>query len=401
MWINTHSKRFYCFLIVLLFTHCLGFSTIVQAEPSQKAAEKKLVKVQAKIQKSQQKLEKNKGEIGSLEKQLRESEIHIGMLDQKINVTETKLHDSNKNIQVLERQNSELQNKLLKHRYALYAQIRSEYLFGGQEKLKLLLNQQDPTIIGRTLVYYDYLHRARMDEIDDATQILQEVEKVQIQIEKEQTQVRNTHVTLLQEKKLIQKEKLKRSDVLSNLEKNITTEESKLVELKENEEQLKELLEQLQSTLAKIPVVDQGQRFHVQKGNLYWPVVGKPSNKFGQKRNAARSNLMWEGVYIPSNEDNNIRSIFHGRVVFAEWMRGLGLLIIVDHGHGYMSLYGHNKSLYKNVGEWANAGERIATVGLSGGKARAGLYFEIRKNGKPVNPAAWCTKHASASRTAG
>ena len=388
-------------LAYLLFLLCFGVLSTLYAGSSQQEAEKKLAKVQSKIQKSQHRLEKNRGEIGQLEKQLRKSEKHIGQIDQQISVTESNLKSSNKKIKDLENQKKDLQKRLSKHRNALYAQIRSEYLFSGQEKLKLLLNQQEPTKIGRTLVYYDYLHRARMNEIEDATQILQEVENVQFLIEQEQSLVRNAQISLLQEKKLLQEEQKKRNNVLNKLENNVSSEEAKLANLKEDENQLKELLEQLKATLANFPLLDQGQRFHELKGSLYWPVVGKPSNKFGQKRNAARSNLNWEGVYIPSNEGNNVRSIYHGRIAFAEWMRGLGLLIIVDHGNGYMSLYGHNQSLYKNVGEWVDAGERIATVGKSGGKGHAGLYFEIRKNGKPVNPAAWCTKQASARQFAG
>ena len=115
-------------------------------------------------------------------------------------------------------------------------------------------------------------------------------------------------------------------------------------------------------------------------------------------RNICQSKLNWQGVFIPSNEGNNVRSIYHGRVAFAEWMRGLGLLIIVDHGDGFMSLYGHNQSLFKQVGEWVDAGERIANVGRSGGNNKSGLYFEIRKQGDPVNPAKWCAKPASSRK---
>ena len=176
----------------------------------------------------------------------------------------------------------------------------------------------------------------------------------------------------------------------------LSSEQEKLATLETDEQELKKLLKELRETLAKIPVIDEAQGFMKSKGKLYWPVVGKPRNKFGQKRSASRSKLSWQGVFIPSNEGNNVRSIFHGRIAFAEWMRGLGLLVIVDHGDGYMSLYGHNQSLFKQVGEWVNAGDRIATVGNSGGNTQAGLYFEIRKQGKAINPASWCSKPATA-----
>ena len=158
---------------------------------------------------------------------------------------------------------------------------------------------------------------------------------------------------------------------------------------------LKKLIENLQDVLTNAPTeAGRQEKFYRFKGKLFWPVVGKPSNRFGQRRNEVQGKLNWRGVFIPSNEGNNVRSIFYGRVVFAEWLRGFGLLIIISHGDGYMSLYGHNQSLYKKPGEWVAAGERIATVGNSGGNARTGLYFEIRKQGKPVNPSIWCVRPA-------
>jgi septal ring factor EnvC (AmiA/AmiB activator) len=193
----------------------------------------------------------------------------------------------------------------------------------------------------------------------------------------------------------LEQAQIKRKTAINSLNNNISSEKQKLASLADNEKQLKDLIEKLRAALKDIPSIDQGKGFNQLKGQLYWPVVGTPSNKFGQSRNAVRNKLNWEGVFIPSTEGNNVRSIYHGRIAFAEWMRGLGLLIIVDHGDGYMSLYGHNQSLFKQVGEWVNAGEKLASVGNSGGSNRPGLYFEIRKQGNPVNPAQWCAKSAA------
>lgn len=386
-------------LIYVALICCLSVAIDLQAASSQQEAEKKLTRVQAQIQKSQRKLEKNRGEIGQLEKELRESEQLIGQLNQQLKETESTLENSQQRIQSLDTQKQELLGQLSKHRSILYAQIRSEYLYGGQEKLKLLLNQQEPTKLARTLVYYDYLHRARLHEIEQATQILQSVNEVQNKIVEQQNLASHYQNDLLNEKQLLEQQQHKRKSVLANLSTSVSTEQAKLSDLERDENQLKELIKSIRKALANIPVIGQGQEFEALKGNLFWPVVGKPNNQFGQKRNAARSKISWQGVFIPSNEGNNVRSIFHGRVAFAEWMRGLGLLIIIDHGDGYMSLYGHNQSLYKQPGEWVNAGELIATVGNSGGYTRPGLYFEIRKQGKPINPAKWCTKPASARQS--
>ena len=371
----------------------------VHAAPAQQAAEKKLVEIQTQILKSQYKLEKDRGAVGKLEKQLRESEQLIGQLNQQHNTTESTLAASRQQIQKLAAQKQGLMGQLSKHQSALYAQIRSEYLYGGQEKLKLLLNQQEPAKLGRTLVYYDYLHRARLQEIEQVRHIFQSVNKVQDELVAEQNTVVQIQSSLQSQKQQLEAQQQKRKTVLASLNASVSTEQTKLASLEEDEKQLKELIKNLQETLANIPVIDQSQGFQELKGQLYWPVVGKPTNQFGQQRNSARRTLNWQGVFIPSSEGNNVRSIFHGRIAFAEWMRGLGLLIIVDHGNGYMSLYGHNQSLYKQPGEWVNAGDRIATVGKSGGNARAGLYFEIRQQGKPVNPEIWCKKPAAVARS--
>ena len=386
-------------LIYVALICWLSIAIDLLAASSQQEAEKKLIRVQTQIQKSQRKLEKNRGEVGRLEKELRESEQLIGQINQQLKETESTLENIQRRIHSLDTQKQELLEQLSKHRSILYAQIRSEYLYGGQEKLKLLLNQQEPTKLARTLVYYDYLHRARLNEIEQATQILQSVNDVQNEIVEQQNLAAHYQNDLLNEKQLLELQQHKRKSVLADLSASVSTEQAKLSDLEKDEKQLKELIKSIREALANIPVIEQGQEFEALKGKLFWPVVGKPNNQFGQNRNAARSKISWQGVFIPSNEGNNVRSIFHGRVAFAEWMRGLGLLIIVDHGDGYMSLYGHNQSLYKQPGEWVNAGELIATVGNSGGNTRPGLYFEIRKQGKPINPAKWCTKPASARQS--
>jgi septal ring factor EnvC (AmiA/AmiB activator) len=337
------------------------------AEPTQKDTEKKLAKIQQQIRNSQKSLEKQRGELGNLEKQLRESEQSIGSLNQKLKATEADLKQSQQKISELQNEENKLQTQLSKHHKILYAQILSEYQYGGQQKLKLLLNQQEPEKLGRNLIYYDYLHRARLGEIEQATQVLKSVNHVQDEIRQAEALTKQSKLNLLSEKQALEKAQNQRKTAITALNNNVSSEKEKLASLENNEKQLKGLIEKLRAALADTPVVVDGEGFGKLKGKLYWPVVGKPSNKFGQKRNSARSNTNWQGVFIPSTEGNNIRSIYHGRVAFAEWMRGLGLLIIVDHGDGYMSLYGHNQSLFKQVWEGVEAGDRIAAVGRSGG----------------------------------
>ncbi|MCY4420098.1 MAG: peptidoglycan DD-metalloendopeptidase family protein [Gammaproteobacteria bacterium] len=386
-------------LQVVLLVGIAVCTASVSAASTQQDLEKKLARVQTQIQASQFKIEKHRGEAGTLETELREFERKIGQLNHQLGKTESELKRHRAQVQTLESRKQGLLKQLSRHRNVLYAQLRSEYLYGGQEKLKLLLNQEEHAKLGRTLVFYDYLHRARVRKIEQANTILQDVHQVQDEIEEEQRVATRTRTLVLDQKQEISAQQMKRKDVLARIQARVSDEQARLANLEISRQQLQELLDELLAALINIPYIDQDQDFRKVKGKLFWPVAGKPSNRYGQKRKFSRRTLYWQGVFIPGKTGNDVYSIFHGRVVFAEWMRGLGLLTIIDHGNGYMSLYGHSQSLYKRPGEWVKAGERIASVGNSGGHSRTGVYFEIRRHGKPVNPQLWCKKPAPSGQT--
>ena len=392
---HTKSKVFLRLFSTLVYLLLGMHISLGLALSSQQEAEKKLKKIQAQILTSQDKLAQERGELGKLEKQLKNSEQRIADINQQLSKTKLGLEQSQKQITKLVDEKQMLQKKLGKHNKILQTQIRSEYFYAGQEKIKLLLNEEEPTNLGRILVYYDYIHRARLKEINQVSSILQSVNILQEEILQEKTAIENKQTSLQNEIQALAQAQQQRGAIVAALNTSISAEKARLSTLESNEKQLNDLIKEIRKTLENIPQIDDGQNFSEFKGKLYWPVVGKPSNRFGQTRSSAQNKMKWDGVFIPSQDGNNVRSIFHGRIAFAEWMRGLGLLIIVDHGDGYMSLYGHNQSLYKQPGEWVQAGERIASVGNSGGNTEFGLYFEIRKQGKPVNPATWCKKPAT------
>ncbi len=396
--VKTFDHKIWPALVGMLFVLLLSTTGTSATPPSQQEAERKLASVQAQIQKVQRKLDEDRGEYGKMERELRETERLIGQIDRRLDDAETGLQNSRQRIQELKTQQQQLLQQLSRHRGILRTQARAEYLYSGQEKLKLLLNQQDPVMISRMLVYYDYLHRARTREMEEARKVLRSINQVQDEILEQQDLTIQSQNKLLHEKQQLQQQQRKKESVLAKLSASVSAEQVKLTYLEKDEQQLRELIRNLQKALVGIADIDQKKEFRESKGKLFWPVVGKPNNRFGQRRSEAYSKLNWQGVFIPSNAGNNVRSIFHGRVVFAEWMRGFGLLIIIDHGDNYMSLYGHNQSLYKKPGEWVDAGERIAKVGNSGGNTRTGLYFEIRKQGEPINPGIWCVKPVPVSR---
>jgi septal ring factor EnvC (AmiA/AmiB activator) len=147
--------------------------------------------------------------------------------------------------------------------------------------------------------------------------------------------------------------------------------------------------------LVDIPAEADGQQpFHSRKGKLRWPARGRLAQRFGAPRSGG---LRWRGVMIEAQEGGEVRAVSQGRIAFSDWMRGFGLLLIIDHGDGYMSLYGHNQTLYKEVGEWVDTGEVVALLGASGGRTESGLYFEMRHKGRPINPVHWCAGKPAAS----
>ena len=158
-----------------------------------------------------------------------------------------------------------------------------------------------------------------------------------------------------------------------------------------NEKQLERVLNVITESMPEI-LTEPGEHkaFASLKGKLYWPALGTVRALFGKPRKVAK--IKWNGVIIKARRGNNVRAISHGRVAYADWLRGYGLLIIIDHGDGYMSLYGHNEDIRKETGDWVEEGEIIGSVGNTGGQAKTGLYFEIRHNGKPTNPKIWCRK---------
>ena len=196
--------------------------------------------------------------------------------------------------------------------------------------------------------------------------------------------------TLLQQQGELTAAQASRKLALEELSASISTSSAQLKEKEENRKQLEDLLRAIEEAVVNLETPDNYASFQSAKGEMPWPIDGKHSNQFGRSRNEGK--MRWQGITIPAEEGTTVQAIHHGRVVYADWLRGSGLLLIIDHGDGYMSLYAHNESLLREVGEWVTVGSPISTVGNTGGEDQAALYFEIRHNGKPTDPNGWCTQ---------
>jgi len=271
----------------------------------------------------------------------------------------------------------------------LAEQVRAAYMSGSQEKIKLLLNQRDPATLGRLMAYYGYLNEYRADNIGAVTEHIHELADLRNQVASEEARIAGLTRARYAELTELNEAQEGRQALLVSLKDRISTESEEVERLAAQEQDLSRLIAELTSILSDYPIISESP-FSAHKGTLTWPVAGTLVHDFGQPRVGA--SMKWNGVVLAAPRGHEVRSVYHGRVVFADWLAGLGLLVIVDHGEGYMTLYGYNETTLKNSGDWVAPGDVIATVGESGGQTQPALYFEIRQGTKPVNPRRWVTK---------
>ena len=363
-------------------------------DPDQAKAAARLEAVQTEIEALQKKLESARGQRGKLQAELRRIEREIGRAARELRRIDAKLTKQKKRLTQLHADRADQLDDLAAQRASLGRQIRAAYAMGRQEQLKLLLNQQEPALVGRTLVYYDYFNRARAARIGAVEETLKDLRRIEAEIAEQSQALEKSRALQTQRKRALESGRKERKQVLGALNKEIRSKGRELEELRENERELQSLLASLNRALKDIPPLppEEHTPFGRLQGRLPWPTDGPLKARFGTQRGQGK--LTWRGVLIGAPEGRRVKAVSHGRVAFADWMRGFGLLIILDHGDGYMSLYGHNQSLFKSTGDWVAPGEVIASTGDSGGQMASGLYFEIRHKGKPLDPAAWCNANA-------
>jgi septal ring factor EnvC (AmiA/AmiB activator) len=282
-------------------------------------------------------------------------------------------------------------------------QMRLAYAMGQKEKLKLLFNQDNHALSGRMMVYFNYFNKDRLKKLVDLEAAVKELDELDKQKQAETIVLEQDLESKKSEQAALSEARNQRNDLLAQIGTDSSSTEQQLSQLQESENRMRGLISSLsasEKTLsvdAEQPIQlststpntnDANADFWSLKGKLPWPVAGKLAHKFG----SARTEGTWDGVLIDANEGIDIKAVTRGKVVFAEWLRGYGLLIIIDHGQGYMTLYAFNQSLYKQLGDIVEAGDVIASVGQSGGRNKAGLYFGIRSKGVPIDPIEWCRK---------
>jgi len=280
-----------------------------------------------------------------------------------------------------------VKNELDSQRAALAAQVRAAYMMGQQERLKLLLNQDDPSSAGRMAAYYGYFARERSDKIAEIRERVDRLQQLQAEVDQTTEKLHELQSDATRQLADLQHARQDRSQALAAVTREVSSGSDELKKLKREEQAEENLVADLAKVLQDFPI-DTQESFQGLKGRLPWPVSGKIAARYQDLRtDAAQSGLRSNGVLIETSPGAKVRAPYFGRVVYADWLQGLGLLLIIGHKGDYMTLYGHAEVLYKSVGDWVSPGDVIA--GMSDAGPSPQLYFEIREGRTPKDPKVW------------
>jgi len=363
-------------------------SMVCHAENSltKEEAESRLKTLESEISNLQKELERTRSTLSDEQKALKAADLDIQKSALELRALESTRQVHVRELAGLKTERQNYLDSLEKRREVLATQIMAAYRLGRESRLKLVLNQDSPALLSRTLAYYDYFSRSQASQINELRQVLKTLDEMQAKINVELSvldDVQKSQQAVLNE---MTDQRNQRQAVIDTLSGRIDSEETRLTELQRDQQDLEALLEKLSDALADIPS-DLGQQNGLLelKGKMPIPVKGRVKQAYGQPRTAG---LRWQGWLINADVGSDVKAIAYGRVAYSDWLRGYGLLMIIDHGDGFLSLYANNESLLREVGDWVEPGSNISTVGSSPVNGD-GLYFEIRKDGKAMDPAVW------------
>jgi septal ring factor EnvC (AmiA/AmiB activator) len=379
-----------------------------------------LKKLNSEIQQKQQELKKKQQEHTQITSSLKKTETELSLIVREKNTLQQAISQQLEELSNLVSEEKSLLILKAEQEEKIALQVNASYRLGHAKNAKVILNQTDSRAISRSLVYSDYLTRARLELLKNYEATLEKINTNKLAIEEKNKELLSNQSIIAEKEEIIKVSYQKRNEALKDLQNSISTDTSKINELKNNHAKLQELLNKIKAqqlaaqkatekakrdrelaqqkvkkssdvkstTIIKpLSLPDNHQPFAQTKGRLPWPVKGHLDNRYGKTRKPG--DFRWEGIAFIAPMGAEVKSIHSGQVVFADWFRGKGFLLIIDHGNGYMTLYAHNQTLLKKAGEQVSSGDVIATVGNSGGLTSPELYFELRHQGKPINPNYW------------
>ncbi|MEP0356863.1 peptidoglycan DD-metalloendopeptidase family protein [Paraglaciecola sp.] len=340
--------------------------------------------IQKQIEDKKKQIAKQLNEAKKLHENLKKIELNVAKTAKSLNHTDSQIVNNQKQQIKLLKQQQEYQKALNQQKSQLAKQIRSAYMTGNYDFAKMLLNQKDAANFERTITYYQYLNKARKEQIDSFNHLVKELTLVNSQLIDSQSELKKLKSEQISQQSMLKSQLSNRQSTMLKLQSSIESDEAKIAQLQINEKNLMEALVRAQQKIEQENVSLVG--LSNLRGNLLVPAKGNLRKMFGRFR---QGQIKWKGVVIYGDSGDDVVAIHDGKVLYADWLRGFGLVTVLDHGDGFMSLYGHNQALLKQVGDSVSAGESIALLGQSGGQSRPNLYFEIRHKGKPVNPVSW------------
>ena len=343
--------------------------------------------ITSKIHGLKKNLQQEKKQRQKLQADLRHVEVSIGKLSKRLRQLVADIGEKNQQLQQLQGQQQQYKKQVMEQRAMLAKQVNFAYRLGKYEYLQLLLNQQKSGLVDRSLTYFSYFNQARLTIVHRLQATVHSLQVTENKIRQHQQKLKGLRQREQAEQTRLKKYHADRQQLVVKLTKSIKKKDHRLLSLLTSKRAL-------EAVIRKIPTQSlttaNRQPFARRKGKLPWPLQGKIIRHFGSA--VAQNRLSYNGVLIKAQPGQAVRAVSGGKIVFADWLSGFGLLMIVQHNGQYMTLYGHNQSLYKRTGDWVNEGDLLATVGKSGGYYQSGLYFEIRHRAKPLNPERWCQK---------
>lgn len=362
------------------------FAVLLAVPGAAADSEKDLVKVRERIVSLEKDLGKTLSERNKLQARLAEAERLTARLQSNIARLNDERAASEARLEKLNEDKAIQLEALKNEKNDLAAQVYAAYVGGRQEKIKLLLSQRDPSELGRVAVYYSYLNRHRLDQIDRVNEMLSTLDQLTAQARLENQSIKKLQQQRHRELESLKAARAERRKAIAALTRKIDSGTGQVARLKSEEARLLKLIQEIEQIMQDFPV---GSRtsFSKLRGKLAWPAKGRLLADFGQSRGG--SGLKWDGVLIGAERGAPVRAVARGRVAYADWLPGQGLLVVLEHGENYFSLYGRNDTVTAKPGDWVEAGDTIATIGDSGGQAQVALYFGIRKKGTPINPRRW------------
>jgi septal ring factor EnvC (AmiA/AmiB activator) len=352
------------------------------------AQDSDLATIQEKIKKTQAQLDTKLKSSERLQQELKLAELEIAKTATQLNRTDTSLKTTRSEKVKLEGEKSRISSVIKEQQKQLAGQLKSAFMAGNYDFAKMFFNQDDAGRFERTLTYYNYLNKARQDEIGKFRALVFELEQLNIKLVDKTDRLEGLLVTQRQQSSQLREQQKLRHQKLKQLDRQIKSDTVRVAQLQQEERSLMNAIEQAEidarSRIRDEDLVLLG--LAPSKGKLMRPAAGKVQQLFGKRR---QGQVLWKGIVVNSSEGSPVRAVYDGKVLYADWLKGFGLVTIVDHGEGYMTVYGRNQALLKQPGDSVLQGETIGLVGSSGGQMSSGLYFEIRHKGKALNPKSW------------